>query len=396
MTEGLRLSRRRFLLGAASATSLLGASAWVGCTAASRSPDRAAAREANGGIAALGRGHTWLWSAQAPDGRFASATYGLLRSGQSLTPFALDSLLASSPGLLDLPADRVDHAIDAMIRMQSADGSLGLQGPSADYPCYATGLFLSCLGGARREGWQDKAVPSIAWLRSQQLRGAEGWAGHPAQGGWGMGTRVRLRPPHAGHVDLSMTRRVLEGLRAAGLAADDPALVEARDFVARCQTSDGSFVYSPVELALNKGLRASDGSPRGYGSATTDGLLCLRALSRDRDGAFERALQWLRDNHRVDRNPGLDGGPMEPFAEAMRGYYRAGAARCFAAFGGPDRWRLPLIETIASEQRDDGSFVGTNGLQKEDDPIIGTSFAVQALAAALAPSSSPGRARPDR
>ncbi len=74
---------------------------------------------------------------------------------------------------------------------------------------------------------------------------------------------------------------------------------------------------------------------------------------------------------------------MEAFAEAMRGYYRAGAARCFARRGGPPGWRQPLATAIVAEQHEDGSFRGTNGLQKEDDPIIATAFAVQALAAAL-------------
>ena len=201
-----------------------------------------------------------------------------------------------------------------------------------------------------------------------------------------MGSRPARRPPNAGHVDLSMTRRVALGLPAVGIPQDDPALAECRDFVARCQTRDGSFVYSPVERALNKGLRAPDGSPRGYGSATTDGLLCLGAVAVLPSDALERGDRWLREHHRVDRNPGLDGGPMEAFAEAMRGYYRAGAARCFARWGGPEGWHQPLAMAIVAEQHADGSFRGTNGLQKEDDPIIATAFAVQALAAALGSS----------
>jgi hypothetical protein len=79
---------------------------------------------------------------------------------------------------------------------------------------------------------------------------------------------------------------------------------------------------------------------------------------------------------------------MEAFAEAMRGYYRAGAARCFARWGGPEGWRSQLAMAIVAEQHQDGGFRGTNRLQKEDDPIIATSFAVQALAAALSASPS--------
>ncbi len=366
------IGRRRFLAGAASTAGLWALPLGWGCAASGWS-----ATEDPG---ALARAHRWLWNAQTPDGRFASATYGLLASGQSLTPFVLDSLLVAPQPLLVPASPAVVRAFEAMRQMRDGQGALGLSGPSLDYPCYATGLMLSCLGAARPEGWRASADPSIAWLRGQQFRARDGWQGHPAQGGWGMGDRGVRRPPHAGHVDLSMTRRVLDGLCAVDVPADDPAIVEARDFVARCQTADGSFVYSPVELALNKGLRGPDGSPKGYGSATTDGLLCLQALDRGRSEAAERAADWLRANHRVDRNPGLDGGPMELFAEAMRGYYRAGAAHCFARVGGPPGWQRALAEAIESEQRADGSFVGTNGLQKEDDPIVGTAFAAQALA----------------
>lgn len=380
------MTRRRFL-EAAAATGLL---CLPGCGVRGRveahldadlDPGEEAGAHADD--ASLARARDWLWSAQGSDGRFRSATYGLLATGQSLTPFALDSLLSGAPA----PPGReaaVASAIAAMTEMRPASGALGFSGPAPDYPCYATGLLLSCLGAARPDGWQALAAPSILWLRGQQFRAADGWAGHPAQGGWGMGSLEVRRPPNVGHVDLSMTRRVAEGLRAVGVPATDPALVEARDFALRCQSPDGSFVYSPVELALNKGLRAADGSPRGYGSATSDGLLCLGAAGRAGSEPFERGLEWLRESHRPDRNPGVVGGPMEPFAEAMRGYYRAGAARCFARWGGPAGWRRGLAVAIAAEQREDGSVRNESALQKEDEPIIGTGFAVQALAAVLA------------
>lgn len=377
MNPAAAVSRRRFLTGAASAASLCWLPAQLACVGSGRPAWTDAAR------VALARGHAWLWSAQAPDGRFASATYGLLASGQSLTPFVLESLLQGPSELLEVRTDSIDRATRVMIEMRNSDGALGLATPSPDYPCYATGMLLSCLGATRPPGWETLAQPSVAWLRSQQFRSAAGWSGHPGQGGWGMGTRDPRTLPDAGHVDLSMTRRVLLGLRAVGVSPDDPALLEARDFVARCQTTDGSFVYSPVELALNKGLRGPDGAPLGYGSATTDGLLCLGALGLVPSEASERSGRWLSDHHRTDRNPGLEGGPMALFGEAMRGYYRAGAARCFARWGGPEGWPERLATAIAAEQREDGSIVGASGLQKEDDPIVGTAFAVQALAGAL-------------
>ena len=40
----------------------------------------------------LARAAAYLWRQQAPDGGWHSQTYGLLRSGQLLTPFVLDAL----------------------------------------------------------------------------------------------------------------------------------------------------------------------------------------------------------------------------------------------------------------------------------------------------------------
>ena len=55
---------------------------------------------------ALERGAAYLWSRQAEDGGWHSHTYGLLRSGQSLTPFVLDALLQAP----DAPRDKVASA----------------------------------------------------------------------------------------------------------------------------------------------------------------------------------------------------------------------------------------------------------------------------------------------
>ena len=49
-----------------------------------RTQDKVEARRA-----ALARAASYLWAQQGADGGWRSATYGLLASGQSLTPFVL-------------------------------------------------------------------------------------------------------------------------------------------------------------------------------------------------------------------------------------------------------------------------------------------------------------------
>ena len=59
----------------------------------------------------LTRAAQYLWAQQAADGGFHSATYGLLRSGQSLTPFVLGALLRVPDATVAVPAGAVDRAI---------------------------------------------------------------------------------------------------------------------------------------------------------------------------------------------------------------------------------------------------------------------------------------------
>jgi squalene-hopene/tetraprenyl-beta-curcumene cyclase len=213
----------------------------------------------------------------------------------------------------------------------------------------------------------------VAQLRGQQFSEANGWTPeHSAYGGWGMGGAIR-RPPDAGHVDLSMTRFVLEALRASGVDGSDPAMSRARVFLERSQNHDGGFFFSPVTPALNKAGRRADGFV-SYGTTTADGVLALRASGvADSDDRIARGIAWLDSNHRLDRVPGFDDGesPQASWSSGLRFYYAAALARVRPQ----QRVRLP-------EQADDGSFRNANGRVKEDDPLIATTFAVRMITSA--------------
>src|SRR5207302_5883971 len=142
-----------------------------------------------------------------------------------------------------------------------------------DYPNYSTALAVSALSRARRQGWETQIAPMIGYLRLQQFTEQNGWRPqYPAYGAWGMGGDRRT-PPDTGHVDLSMTRHVLDALRAAGASDSDRAFTAARIFVERCQNfdpqhpdpADGGFVFSTTEADTNKA--GQDGSHyRSYGT----------------------------------------------------------------------------------------------------------------------------------
>ena len=165
----------------------------------------------------------------------ARHTYGLLRSGQALTPFVLDALLQVPPAVYPTQTARVDRAIAFIASNTRADGALGLADSIPDYPNYSTALAVSALCRARRGNWETLAQRMAAYLRAQQFTEQNGWSSeHPVYGAWGMGGEPRT-PPDTGRVDLSMTRYVLQALRAAGVPATDPLFASARIFVERCR-----------------------------------------------------------------------------------------------------------------------------------------------------------------
>jgi squalene-hopene/tetraprenyl-beta-curcumene cyclase len=308
----------------------------------------------------------FLVSEQAEDGGFHSRTYGLLRSGQSLTPFVLNALLAAPDLAKPAVADRAFRFIQKNMR---ADGSLGLMDETAaDYPNYATALALTATVRAGRSEAKRNIALMMGYLRSQQFQEANGWNHDDAPyGAWGMGGAIR-RPPNTGHVDLSMTRFVLEALRAAGVPKDDPIVARALVYLKRSQNLDGGFFFSTVNPEINKGGEAGGGFA-SYGTATADGLLALRAAGvPDGDMRVARAVQWLKEHHRPDRAPGFDGTARESWGSGLRFYYAYVISRA-----------IPGLPLSLPPQAADGSYQNPNKMVKEDDPLIATTFAVHVL-----------------
>src|SRR4029079_192883 len=58
----------------------------------------------------------YLWSQQGDDGGWHNTAYGLLRSGQSLTPFVLYMLLNVPESVLPLPRENAERALEFIQR----------------------------------------------------------------------------------------------------------------------------------------------------------------------------------------------------------------------------------------------------------------------------------------
>jgi len=330
----------------------------------------------------LARAAEYLWSQQADDGGWHSHTYGLLRSGQALTPFVLEALLEVPEAAYPAQQARVDRALAFIRKNTQPGGALGMADPGIpDYPNYSTALAVSAISRAKRAGWEAETQPMIEYLRSQQFTEQNGW--HPADpvyGAWGMGGG-RRSPPDTGHVDLSMTRYVLEALREADVPASDRVFEQALVFVERCQNfdADGGFFFSTTEFDTNKA--GHDGQRfRSYGTTTADGILALLALRRPPDDPrIVDAQRWLTTHNRDMDVPGFVGSAYQRWPRGLSFYYSSAAAQAFRSLS--IHTGSGIAEGLLKTQRPDGSWANPENLVKEDDPLIATGFAVRALVA---------------
>ncbi|MDZ4700255.1 MAG: hypothetical protein SH809_11155 [Rhodothermales bacterium] len=328
----------------------------------------------------LAGAEAYLWAQQGEDGGWHSATHGIVRGGEAWTPFILHAL-GDGPGrelALEFLRSRLDSA-----------GALGRSSPIVlEYPNYATALALRVL-----KDDPDIAGRMRAYLLGQQFGPGRGISeDHPAFGGWGFG-EVGLPAGSVGHVDLSHTRRVLEALREAG-GASDSVYTRAQVFLDRLQnrgrpTYDGSFYYAPLAVFANKGGFTADsaGAPvyRGYATATCDGLLALLAAGVHREDPRVRdAHAWILAHPRLDAPEGIPENEPAGWDRAMVFYHLMVRAEVYAAMGGPEGWREEIMALLETRVCDDDSFVNPAGApNKEDDPLLATTFMVRALRAVL-------------
>ena len=338
----------------------------------------------------------YLWSRQAWDGGWHSETHGIARGGEAWTPFVLHALLQVPADVAPAPAGGVERALEFLrVRVDSA-GALGRSaGPVLEYPNYATAYAIRIFVAAGTPADTSLVQRMAAYLAAEQLDESRGFTPDmPAYGAWGFG-ETNLGPGQAGHVDLSHTRRVLGALRAARALDADMAraatsflrMVQKHPDDARPQPPgggegvyDGGFYASPVTLGVNKGGVLPDGTFRTYATATADGLIGLIAAGHAVDSEpVQAALRWLREHPGWDLPTGLPEDDPAQWQRVMRLYHIATRAEAYE-IAGETGWEADAAGVLATMQADDGSFSNPDGgANKEDDPLLGTALAIEAL-----------------
>ena len=368
---------------------------------------------------ALDQAVEYLWSKQTEDGSWRSDHYGVMGSGESLSPFVLHALLQTIDSPSSDEAGKVLRASHFIEQHLDDQGAVGRSDPDVlEYPVYSTAFAIESFLRIQQYqkmlgpgGWQSNwhTIRQMQdFLVAAQYQEANGFSDRDVPyGGWGFNAPVR--PGIVGHMDLAHTRKALVALQPLrsepefqeiferahsflllmqkheNAAASQPHPVEIVRPLSK-SSFDGGFYFSPVALSANKAFYDEQNHCwRSYATATCDGILALLAsgISND-DPRMVAAVDWLCRHSDVDYPQGVPADHPEPWGDAIRFYHYSVRAEVYQRLGFPVEEKARLAAAVMKHQRPDGSFVNTlSPLMKEDDPLVCTSLAVIALVNSL-------------
>jgi len=385
---------------------------------------------------AMHKSITWMWAQQSEDGGWHSQTHAVLKDGKALTPYILFYLLMIPEDKFERPKGAVERSVEFIRReirssmVMSHDSVINL-----NYPNYSAAYALRVLCLLQR----DTALQHIIadhLLKEQFVEHRGITPDNVAYGGWGYGEPDLPFGEH-GHVDISHTRRIVEALieeaKAEAKAKEthsqdtilygrvqhDPTKMNVTQdthlllsytltllrsvplFLEGVQRSpsdprlyegcvsridlpyDGGFISSLATLATNKcePVLVKDVGYHypSYATATCDGLLALHSLGLTDSKAYKDAVQWLAKNQNMNTIDGLSSHDPEQWYQVMHYYHFAVRAEAMTVAGIEGPWSDQLTRMLIKEQHPDGFYMNPlGGVNKEDDPLMATIFAVEA------------------
>ena len=348
----------------------------------------------------------FLWAQQREDGGWHSDIHGLMRSGQSLTPFVLYALMNVPDSIYPMPKKNVEAAFTFIRQNVNGFGVLGQADPDfIDYPNYATSYALMALIKYDKAEDANLIKKMINYLVSEQYVEYRGITEDSyAYGSWGIGEET-LRDGFYGQLDLSHTRRVLQALRMAGhedtltyskarvflrLLQKDPTEKRTQPNIEEDDTAavffDGGFYFSPTALDQNKAGQEPASTTfqahyRSYATATCDGILALLAAGARVDSASIRAAKlWLAKNPAIEAPQGIPEEQPGEWDKVLKLYHAYVRAEVYNALDWSGNWKIAMQTWLASEQQPDGRFMNPyGGPNKENDPVLATAFAIIAV-----------------
>jgi len=342
----------------------------------------------------------FLLRRRGDDGLWRSKVYGPFHDVTALTPRIL-SVLSKASELskatdVGLPAQQQQIVLQAVRAgrkwaagmLQMRDESISVR-PLA-YPVYFAADVVSLLSNdadaASRQAWQ-------AYLRNLQLSPELGWeAGDPRCGGWSYAKARPQRPTVIEQLsplsepNISATVAALDALSHCDKSTTEGVRRRALAFVCRLQNRDGGFRFVLDDFVRNKAgasERADGVAFHSYGSATCDGLRGLLHCGLGwNDARVVKARRWLERNFNADSHPGQYSDERKYSREAVYYYYcrslSVGVER-FPSLVRDSAWLGEIASRLVARQRDDGAWSNPVVDVREDDPLVATPLALEAL-----------------
>lgn len=340
---------------------------------------------------AISRGNQWLLSRQQADGQWGDGQL------PAITALALNAAVRDPAFDRNAPFPTpIEKGFEWLIKQQKEDGGIYNRGLTV----YNTAASVTALTAAARRDFEPAIVRARKHLIDNQWDlGKEKESDQPNDGGVGYGSNKE-------HADLSNTVLAIEALALSKKIIDDGRHGDQPDldwnaaitFLSRCQnleaTNDmewasddpknkGGFSYSPHESKAGE-EKTPEGRTalRSYGSMSYAGLLSLVYAKVGPDDPRVKAVkEWLGRNYTLDENPGMGAQGLYYYYQAMAKALGASTFGDFPLEGGREvDWRSELGNKLLSLQREDGSWVNSNGRWMESDPVLVTSYTLLALA----------------
>jgi hypothetical protein len=308
-------------------------------------------------------GRKYLVSRQAPDGSWGRGGFSEMYP-TGLTALATLALLNVGMTPQDAPIQR---ALEFLRSKQTPDKT------------YEAGLQLMVYAAAKDEKRDRARMLSIVRKleEGQSTRGE-----HPGA------FTYQLSPNNSGG-DHSNTQYAVLGLREAafaGIPTSHKNWELTRKHWSTTQSPDGGWGYGAdgggssgaMTVAGIASLVMADSVLPDDSDVGPDGLPnCCRDEARNE--ALERGLNWLRNHFAVGHNPAGSG-----VLYYLYGLERAGRLSGQRYFGNHDWFREGAAFLINGQDRGDGHWHNPEGIG-EQDPIVGTSFALLFLSKGMAP-----------
>ncbi|HRA90050.1 MAG TPA: terpene cyclase/mutase family protein [Planctomycetaceae bacterium] len=315
---------------------------------------------------------------QAADGSWTSS------DAIGITGLVTDALLTSGK----TPEDAiVKKGLDFLVANQQPTG--GIHTPTSRHQNYETCIAMLALADANIDGRFDEVIKKgemflrgLQWDEGEGIESTDG-----AYGGGGYDSKQRP--------DMSNTQFLVEALKSAGVAEDDPAMQKALVFVSRAQNleskyntlpfagkvNDGGFIYTPAKGGESKAGTTENGGHKSYGSITYAGLksMIYAGVGKD-DPRVKAATDWIRKHYTLDENPNMGQQGLyyyyHTFAKTMS---TIGGEEFEDAAGKKHDWKKELTEKLASLQQPNGSWTNPADRWYEGDPNLVTAYCLIAL-----------------